>query len=73
MTDFLLWPTFERLLAKGFTIDSEEVPTLAAWVDNMVNLTAVRNVRNSANEYKKYWDSQKSGQTNYDFDSSTAE
>ena len=68
MTDFLLWPTFERLLSKGFIIDSEEMPTLAAWVDNMGKLSAVIDIRNTANGYRRYWDSQKSGHTKYDLD-----
>ena len=68
MTDFLLWPTFERLLSKGFIIDSDEMPTLAAWLDNMGKLTAVIDIRNTANGYRRYWDSQKSGHTKYDLD-----
>lgn len=66
ITDFLLWPLFERSLAKGLVLDS--LPKLSGWVERMSILSAVKDVRNSRKGYELYWKSQRSGSTNYDID-----
>ncbi|XP_067931465.1 pyrimidodiazepine synthase-like [Watersipora subatra] len=66
VADFLTWPMFERLLAKGYIINSKIMPQLSCWVDTMSRLPAVTDVRNSSQGYHKYWSSQKSGLPEYD-------
>ncbi|KAK3765718.1 hypothetical protein RRG08_026191 [Elysia crispata] len=74
MIDFLLWPHFERLPAltlltsnSRITPDPHHLPRLAAWMEIMLQLPAVKAVLQNTNAHAHFFASFGTGSPDYDF------
>ena len=72
MTDYMLWPWFERLpllTEVGYEFNADgQFPKLAAWIKGMEGSEAVRKVKVPDEITKKFYKGYKDGKVEYDLE-----
>ncbi|TRY99574.1 hypothetical protein DNTS_032884 [Danionella cerebrum] len=68
MTDYLIWPWFERAEMMGVMHLLADTPELKKWVEQMFDDPAVKATMFNSEVHKVFFDSYMDGKPNYDFD-----